>query len=229
MFLQRMVFLWFVCLLPTSVSAGMITLVSDAFLGNPPLIDPGSTSGPITIGVTNDSDNDAPEDFLSGWQVTLLILPNAGARGTVGFDDSLMLPTPYILDGRNTFGFGLSEIFETNTPDDTLRSGDTIFENPFTGGVEVPVMPDTANLLQLTLSASADARGRFGIFALAQGTEWTDSNQPVTNPRNFANESESGDPVQIGEVVVTPEPSSLVMLLAGLCGLRVYMRKPQIN
>jgi hypothetical protein len=89
------------------------------------------------------------------------------------------------------------------------NSGDELFafdfNFPASGGVKVPTAPG-ANLLSIGFSPSANARGTFGLYARGTPTtsEWTDAAMPAQRRRMFANLSENGGPVRIGDVLVLP-------------------------
>ena len=73
--------------------------------------------------------------------------------------------------------------------------------------------------------ASADALGKFDVFAL-QGqanTIWTDN---TFQTRFFTNVPDGTDMVKIGEVDVTPEPTSLALFALGF-GVLVAARRHQ--
>lgn len=188
-------------LLVTSVSGSVtMSLGTDAPPGSPLVFDAGTTSGKMLINVTNLSGNpSAPEDFMSGWQTTLLtIVGDVGSTGTVGFNSAIEPTTDYVFDGIVTFGFSRT-ISTTNTTDDTL----TAFDASFSGGVDVSETGD--NLIELDLFSSLNASGLFAIIAEPTPlSEWTDSAQPDQGKHTFAN---SG---RIGEVFVVAHPGSIV-------------------
>ncbi len=203
-------------LIANTVPAANLTLFfNDATSTDPVEIITGQTSTPIPLGVVNDTVPDAPEDFLTGWQFSLIILPEAGATGTVTFatppSGSAPEPPNYVLDGVN---FGIA----------TVNGGDELlafdFIDPFSGsdGVQVPVDPG-ALLLLVELLASNDAEGEFGVYAVpGRGfTEWTDANPLIQRILPFENVPDGPEPVLIGSVSVRiPEPASFALMVCGL-------------
>jgi hypothetical protein len=168
---------------------------------------------------------------MAAWNVQLEILPLSGASGTMTFHDpasssSSPPPPSYIFSGN---GVGI----DVSNGGSTLTAND--FFDPGAGpGVAVPGSPG-ANLLQLQFSASSNASGLFGIFAVeGPGSTWLD---PNLNTFVFTNVPDGTGTVRIGEVLLAqgqsvPEPSSLVLLglattaLAGLQCLSKLMRSP---
>ncbi len=186
----------------------------------------GDGVGPDTLVISIQDETGSPSatDFLSSWQVELMIIPDPGSSvGTLGFS-SFDLPNPYIFDGRTTFGFNaFSGISSVVNPNDTLFATDAIVENPFTGGEQVPTSPGTV-LLEIELEPFGGASGTFGIFATPFGTSlWTDSTVPPTE-LPYVNIGSGVDKVRIGTVdVIIPEPRSLAVWgLLGAVGMLVY-------
>ena len=133
-------------------------------------------------------------DFLTGFQLTIDIIPEPGAVGTVGFN-SFEVPLNYVLDGVDNHSFTQIE-----TPNDTLLVLDLNF--PFAGGIAVPPDPG-ANLVQFDFISSADADGTFGVFvAPRSGSEWTDATLPTQQAQSFVNLTSTDGPLRIGEVTV---------------------------
>jgi len=199
--------------LTASSSASInLTLFTDAPPSSPLSMLPNSLSAPITVGVVNDATPNDPADFLTGWQLSLSVIPEPGATGTVTFASPIgsiaTKPLNYLLDGVN-FGIGV-----TNTGN-ALTAFD--FKFPFNGGSGVEVTTDPgAALLELLLLASADASGLFGIYALPDldGSEWADATPNLMQRREFANVLDGLGPVKIGAVLVAtavPEPSMLTI------------------
>ena len=111
------------------VQAGMITIGSDAPPGSPLLVNPGTTSGPMLVNVTNDTSPDDTADFMAGWQATLRIVPDAGAAGTLSFNGAAT-PANYVFAAINTLGMSV-----TNSGNELLAFD---FNFPFSGGIQVP-------------------------------------------------------------------------------------------
>jgi hypothetical protein len=186
--------------------AGIVLGTSDP-AGTPLIMSAGTTSGPMFVNIASDN---PPDDVMSGWNITLTIVPDAGTHGTLQFQDPVpgtaSNPTNYIF-GAN--GIGISATNGTST----LNANDF-----FVGtepGVAVLGAPG-ANLLQMDFLASSDASGLFGVYAMegAALNEWTDGNGAA---QLFTNVPDGSGAVLIGEVLISPsaavpEPSSLVLL-----------------
>lgn len=185
--------------------AANLTLFTDSLVNAPVEVLPDALTEPIAIGVVNDATPDLPEDFLTGWQVSLAIIPEVGATGSVTFASPqgplATEPTGYLLEGIN---LGIT----------VINSGDELvafdFNFPASGGVEVPTDPGSL-LFLIELLTSNDAQGSFGIYAIpgSGNTEWTDAAPVIQQSRTFENVPVGQGPVLIGLVRVVPEPSSL--------------------
>jgi hypothetical protein len=173
--------------------AGMLTLATDFPPDQPLVIAPGTTSAPVHVSITNDVAVDPAEHALSGWQVTLAIVPDAGAVGSVEFSSVGQPNAGYVLETTSSFGLTV-----THSASHLLAFD---FNFPFSGGVPVPREP-VAKLLELSFLASPDAQGSFGVVAVdgPGQTEWTDSDYPVLNRRTFANVPDGGGTVRVGAV-----------------------------
>ena len=207
----------FLCLFASSVWGANLTLVADS----PFLLDKGTTDGFLLIDVVSDDPAPPATENLSGWQFLLAIVPDAGAMGTVEFSVPI-LPPDYILNGVN---FGLSTLISTDlNPNDRLFAFD--FEFPSVGGQPVPTAPG-AGLLELAFTASADAMGTFGVFAVPGlgNTEWTDSSGLGGAAREYANIPTGGGNVRIAEVQIVPEPSALLLVCCGVVAVRRVRRR----
>lgn len=179
---------------PSPSLAASLTLSTSAPPGDALHVEPQSISHPVTIGISNSVSTDPPSEYLTGWQLRLMIEPSPGASGSVEFA-SAALPAAYVFDG--TTGFGLM----ANNSGDKLTALD--FNFPYSGGVQVPDGAGT-NLLSVTFSASSDAYGAFGVFAVGGvgNSQWTDALEPVQATRPFVNIPANGSPIQIGALVV---------------------------
>jgi hypothetical protein len=211
------------CLLACGASAGVVLSTSNP-PGTPLSMNPGSTSGQMLVNVVSDN---PPNDVMAAWNVTLAIVPEPGATGTLTFQDPATGTPPnppnYIFDGN---GLG---IVATNTGSQ-LNAND--FFDPSGGpGAVVPGSPG-ANLLAMDFLASPNASGLFGIYALegAALTQWTDANSTT---QFFTNVPDGTGMVLIGEVEVlgvVPEPSALVLAgTAMVFGLGVARRRFRIG
>jgi len=192
-----------------------LTLTTSNPPGTPLIMPAGTTSGPMLVSVVV-ADAHSPND-MAAWQFTLEIAREAGATGTVTFQDPMTTmtgapPNDYI------FGASFAGIFATNTGNQ-LSAND--FYTELTGGV-VPG-PTDSNLLQMDFLASTDASGLFGIYVLegAANTVWTNGENPLEN-QYFSNVPDGTGSVLIGEVLISqavsvPEPSTLV--ISGMAAL----------
>ena len=187
----------------------------------------GTTSGPMLASVVSDN---PPNDVMESWNFQLKIVPDAGASGTLTFQDPATgtppNPANYVF-GAN--GLGIVAINSGST----LSAND--FFDPSVGpGAPVPGAPG-ANLLQMDFLASSNASGLFGIYAVegAALTQWTDSNFTT---QFFTNVPDGTGMVRIGEVLVSssavPEPSSFWMMFwtfgaggAALAGRKSWRRQ----
>jgi hypothetical protein len=174
--------------------------------GTPLDMSAGSTSGLMFVNIISDN---LPNDVMSGWNITLTIVPDAGTHGTLQFQDPLTgtasNPPNYIFGAD---GIGIS----------ATNGGSTLSANDFFvgagPGVAVPGTPE-AILLQMDLLATSNASGLFGVYAMegAALTEWTDGSG---NPQLFTNVPDGSGVVRIGDIFVipqsVPEPSTLVLL-----------------
>lgn len=190
-----------------SPASAELIVTSSAPPGMPLVVAPGEISAPLLLSVL---DNGAgpppgPDDRLSGWQLTLVIVPDAGSNGTLRFESASVPGSNYLLS--TAVNFGLQTIpSPPNTAGDTL----TAFDFMVISGVDVPVSPG-AGVLELELHASPDTSGKFGLF-LAGGpglTEWSDI---MLNVREFANIASTGL-TRIADVRAVPEPAIPAMLV----------------
>ncbi|MEM1165514.1 MAG: hypothetical protein AAGI30_04410 [Planctomycetota bacterium] len=200
------------CGLASTVSAAPLSISTDASIGSPPNILPGEISGSFTFNIVNAVDTDAPDDLLTGWQVTLDIVPLAGATGTVEIFDVSTPSAGYLLEGAG-FGIGANRNGENLTIFDFI-----LFAPP----VQVPAAPG-APLFDYRLEASADALGDFGIYAVASLSEWADNSSPIVLAREFEGLPFDSGPVLIGQVTVVPTPSTAAVV--GLAGVMASRRR----
>jgi PEP-CTERM motif len=202
----------FLSLLAAGARAGVV-LGTDYPPGTPLMMSAGTTSGPMLVNVVSDN---PPNDIMTGWNLQLTVLPDAGANGTVTFQDPATgtpsNPANYIFGGN---GLGIS----VTNGGSVLSAGD--FFDPNVGlGAPVPGAPG-ANLLKMDFLASSNASGLFGVYANeGRGlTQWTDANLTT---QFFTNAPDGTGLVRIGEILIpqsVPEPTSL--MLAGTAALAV--------
>ncbi len=203
----------FLCLLAGSAQAGVVLSTSNP-MGSPLIMSAGSTSGSMFVNVVSDN---PPNDIMAAWQFNLMIAPEAGASGTLIFQDPASgtpsNPPNYVF-GSNDFGISVTNGMSQLSAND--------FFDPSVGvGAPVPGSPG-ANLLQMDFLASSNASGLFGIYAL-EGPANTFWNDPNFNELYFTNVPNGTGMVLIGEVLISgasvPEPSSLGLLgLAAVLG-----------
>ncbi len=196
-------------LMASSARAGVVLSTSNP-PGTPLTMGAGTTSGSLFLNVVSDN---PPNDVMAAWNIQLAIMPDAGATGTLMFQDPTTGTPPnppnYVF-GSNGLGIGITN------GGTTLIASD--FFDPNVGlGAPVPGTPG-ANLLQMDFLASSNASGLFGIFAVEGAfTQWNDSN---LNVQSFTNVPNGTGLIRIGEVLVSqsavPEPASLQLL--GLAG-----------
>ncbi|MAE65241.1 MAG: hypothetical protein CMJ18_13300 [Phycisphaeraceae bacterium] len=202
---QRLMATWIMTGLAAAVApAAMLEVSTDAPPGSPLSVFAGSPSGPLVVSVTNDVGQDATSDLLTGWQVTLEIHAQSGATGSLEFA-SVVNPSNYLLDGVPHINFPGS----MNTTTRHQLSGVSL-----AGAVQVPTAPG-AGLMEITLEASADASGTFGLLIVdGADSQWTDNRSPLRLEHDYANVPASGGLVRIGEVqIIVPEPGGVASLL----------------
>lgn len=199
-----------VLLITTTAQASFdVTIQTDSPVGSmPPLtINPGTTSGPMTVSIFSGGDPpDLPKDQLTGWQTSLEIVPVGGATGTVTFNSATMPTSNYIFTAAANPGIN------------TNNMGNTLLAFSSNGNFEAVTVPTTpTNLLRLDFNASNDAVGTFHVIALDGPfqTEWND-NASINAVRMFANLPGTGAGVAIGEITVVPEPSAFLFMMIPL-------------
>jgi hypothetical protein len=184
--------------------AGIILTTSDP-PGTPLIASPGTISGPMLASVVSDS---SPNDVMSAWQVSLVIVADPGTAGTLTFQEPATgtpSPPPGYIFGADGLGISATNAGAQLTAND--------FFDPAAGpGATVPGPPG-ANLLELTFLVSADASGLFGIYALEgiANTQWTNG---AGSDQLFNNVLDGTSMVRIGEVLI---PQSVPSLLRWSC------------
>ena len=198
------------CIIAPSAPGGVILSTSNP-PGAPLDMAAGSVSAPMDLIAASSTGTDT----MAGWNVSLLIVPQASALGTLTFHDPGTFqnpanPAPNPPDYIFTSGTG---ILTTNSGS-ALMAGDT----DQSGGTLVPLAPG-ANLLQLDFAATSNASGLFGIFADPANSQWTSPDgSGGFNSNSFDIPSEVPGLRHIGDVyvVAVPEPSALTLLLVGI-------------
>ncbi len=208
-------------LLADYAQAGVMLGTSNA-PGTPLVVSPGTTSGSFFVTVVG---NGTPND-MADWQFRLVIVPDAGATGTLTFKDpttgAAPNPTNYVFDGH---GAG---IVATNS-----NGGLQLDANDFDNNNGTVVSTSGANLLRVDFLASSNASGLFGIYAVRGSafTLWDDGLSP-TNPQFFTNVPSGSGMVRIGDVRVlqaastsVPEPSALALFGLGSVAVVAWRRR----
>lgn len=162
-----------------------------------------------------------PED-ATGFQLNLIITPDGGSSGTVGFNSVAKPASNYILGMAGAF---TPSITTTTTTDDSALAFDSTFAAVSLMGGE--------NLASLTFTPSGGASGSFGLYAFDQAgkrTHWLDESgmamQFVGLPKAGAGMMTQ---LRIGTISTTavPEPSALAYVLVptfALCSWKFYLR-----
>ncbi|MAE66545.1 MAG: hypothetical protein CMJ18_19930 [Phycisphaeraceae bacterium] len=208
----------------------MISLGTDA-----PLVMDAGTSGDMLVDIFSDVVTSDPAEHLSGWQVTLVVRPDPGAAGTVSFTAATEPSADYVLESLPVT-LGVTTI---PAPIPSLATTLTIIDGELAFPVSGVAVPDGsgANLLDLMLSASINARGSFGLF-LDQNVPlsvWTDAG--TTSNQFFANAIDVDGLARIGDIQViaapgvpgvVPEPLSALTVLWSLAALGAWLRRRRI-
>ncbi len=211
-------------LLGTGQQAGAtLVLATDFPSGSPLMMNAGSPSTAMTVSTYDSTTGSLAADNLSGYQVSLQIVPQGGATGSLTFatpttSGSATEPANYIFAAVNNAGLNVTNL------GGSLFFFD--FNDPYTGGVDVPDGAGS-NLVAMTFNASLGTSGLFDIVADREFTEWTDSASPTQMARFFTNVPSGTGTVVIGQVQVAPipEPSgaiaiTVLLVIGGLCQFR---------
>ena len=183
--------------------ADLVSLTSSVSPEQPIELLPGTVSDPILIRIENNALMDEPANFLAGWQFLLQIVPDVNSQGSLAFHSPVTgtvteHPSDYVFDNTSSFGVNVENNGEL------LFAYD--FNFPFSGGVQVP-FETGATLLELELSATSDASGGFGIYAIGASSEWSSAS---IESREFENLPADRDPVLIGQFRVNKEAPALL-------------------
>lgn len=203
-----------VAVLSVTAAADVMTLGSNNPPGSPLVVAPGSTTGSLFVNVTNNVGSDPPADFMTAWQFRLVLIPDAGATGTLSFN----APATGTAPNPPSYVFGSSGSGISVTTTASQLDANDIHTG---GGVQVPASPG-ANLLSVGFGASGTANGTWGVYAVrgAATTVWTD-NAAVPQTRFFDNVPSGSGNVRIADVQVqaVPEPTSLMVVAVAAAGL----------
>lgn len=185
------------------LEAGLLRLTGETIIW-----DPSDTpvSPRMVIGIINE----APDaERLVGWQLTLSIVAQPGAVGTLQFN-AASLPDNYVLAGLpNAF----SATFPNAPARDMLRVFD---ENTTLAGATIPA--SGSNLVAIDFTTPDGAVGNFDVYALPglANSIWTEIT--TAQQRDFEGLLRtSSTPLWLGTVTAVPEPSGLA--LGGLATL----------
>jgi hypothetical protein len=199
-------------------------LTTDFPSPTPLSVQAGDTSTAMTLSVfDNELDGLAmTADRLTAYTVTLQIVPQLGATGTLTFatpttSTAATEPANYLLGSVVNFGLNV-----TNSGSQ-LYAFDFDTETLGTDSDGVDVTEAGFNVLAMTFAASADASGLFNIVVVPgpTNTQWADNAMGTQGEHDFFNVPAMGGNVVVGQVSVTavPEASSFVAL--GLASLAV--------
>jgi hypothetical protein len=199
----------------TSVAQGGVILSTSNPPGSPLGMASGSVSGPMEVVVSSPTG----ADIMARWQISLQIIAQPGATGTLTFQDPASGPAPNPPNYIFTNGFGIAAV---NT-----GSGLMANDSDQSPGTLVPNAPG-ANLLQVDFAATGNASGLFGIYADPNNSNWSspDGSGGLT-ANGFDYPSEARGLRHIGDVLVSvvPEPSALSLFCVGLGVLGVSYRR----
>jgi hypothetical protein len=163
--------------------------------------------------ITLQVENNGTSDLLAGWQLALQIAPGHDATGSVMFTSIATPPDDYVF-GDTSLGVQANSFGSPSTVTGLL------FDDTLPG---VSVDSSGANLVQLTLSASPGTSGPFSIEMIPNsliGAAWFNGD---FSEYAFDNAPFDGGPVGVASVSVNPvpEPTTIVLLLAGGIGFSV--------
>jgi hypothetical protein len=159
---------------------------------------------------------------VAGWQTSLRIMPDGFAMGTVAFSSVSEPSSNYVL---GSVGDGVTFTLATDTTtNDQVRAFD--FDGPSGGvaGVSHNVGANV-NIGSVVFSASANAAGNFGLYAIdvpSYRTQWSDLTGGLpAQTVQFTNVPRDSSPVRLGTISVTaiPEPGAWLFALVAICGV----------
>ncbi len=155
---------------------------------------PGETSESLQLNITRTGTAETT-DFVTGWQASLSLVPEDGALGSLGFDSATEPQAGYAFESVGSLGV------RAINSGAKLLAFDSHF--PFSGGASVDSGSDVG-LLEITLHASVDALGSFGLFAIPGlgNSEWSDASEPVFLRREFANVRDGAAAIRLANIVV---------------------------
>jgi hypothetical protein len=156
-------------------------------------ISAGTMAGPFTLSVNDPGTPSGASDNITGFQVRMTIVPQAGFTGMLTFD-SAGQPSSDDVFPSNDFFF--SQI--------TMGGLELFVTSAYTvaAGINVDSVGD--NLYDFVFDATPDASGFFDIFinAGSLNTAWTDNAMPNPMSRQFDNVMFMGSDQFIGQIEV---------------------------
>lgn len=162
-------------------------------------------------------DAGGPTVQMSGWQISLRIVPLGGATGTVTLDvPSRAYPSGNIIGDPFPSGMPYAVANSPTAGDTVLGANSNSFSSyTVTGGGQ--------NLINLKFNASGLASGNFDlrVVEVNENTYWTDGT--FVNRPFFVNgvplALQTPGSMSLGTISVVPEPSSGLLVLGALAGL----------
>src|SRR5262249_5803392 len=134
-------------------------------------------------------------EFMSAWQFWLKAIPDDGTTGTLNATGG-STPDNYVFDDLQSLGLQTGQV-----PGDPTTFNALDLTLPDTAAAHIPTAPGK-NLALIAFQPSADALGRFGIFAVDRHTLWVDSSNSG-GFRSFVNVPIDDNLTRIGNIVVT--------------------------
>jgi len=185
------------CMLPGLASAGILFTVPDVSVLNTS----GSTS--LTVTVTIDTST-----VVTGYDLSLVLAPQAGATGTVALGTTSQAGTNYILTGSHSFDLGV--VTDPNT---------AVFVNSgLLSGSEA--VSGTKNLITLNLVIGATALGNWDLKLVQENPV---THEIITGLIDGSYDKYTGESYDDGVITVTPEPATVGLLVLG--GLALIRRR----
>jgi hypothetical protein len=164
-----------------------------------------------------------PANFMTAWQLHLVLVPESGAVGSVLFNTpatttNAAQPPSYVFPG--SFGSGIT--VTNSAPHTTLLAND--FDS-VAAGTQVPIAPG-ANLIQLTVSASSPTTlGLFDLFTVrgSANTAWTNAGGTQVAFANSPFTPSGMDRIAVIQAV--PEPGSCLTAASAAMGVIAFARR----